>query len=283
MPTIPSGWVQAPRTRRPRCGRRSWSPSTRGWKRRTLISRRSCSPFRSVWTAASGPARTACWTPEGTGSSRCTSSRETPQPTSVTCMRPGRSVLRRQLPGGTGDGGAAQSGSAYYLATEFCPREGNAAGVEPTVKEIALLNLQRERVNCARVARDENYLWENVETAGPCTVHTEELKPRRSMIPLSSIPTTPALIRRRGRRGMRILIRWTPRPGPSAGATHTRAGGTGGPGTVQPTPTPSEPEPGGRGGASRHIEHKQAPGAYGAPGACCCFDGIQAEPVKKLL
>ncbi|NCE63252.1 transglycosylase [Pseudoflavonifractor sp. 524-17] len=69
------------------------------------------------------------------------------------------------------------TGVRYYQATEFCPREGNVAEIEPTVRTIALLAVDREYVNGAKVARDEEYLLSNVEHMGPCPVHTEPLKP----------------------------------------------------------------------------------------------------------
>ena len=148
--------------------------------------------------------------------------------------------------GGTEDGGAAQSGSTYYLATEFCPREGNAAGVEPTVKEIALLNLQRERVNGARVARDENYLWENVETAGSCTVHTEELKPPAEYDPSIFDPDDPSTYPPEGQEGYEDFDPLDPQTWPIPPVQPTPdPEGPEDPGTVQPTPTPSDPEPGG--------------------------------------
>lgn len=90
------------------------------------------------------------------------------------------------------DAAGNEAKGLYRIATEFCPREGNAAGVTQTVKEIALLNLDRKRINGAKVARDENYLWENVAALGSCTVHTEAVKPPVVYDPSTFDPDDPS-------------------------------------------------------------------------------------------
>lgn len=79
----------------------------------------------------------------------------------------------------------------FHLAGEFCPRAGNAAGVEPTVKTVCLIDFPRVRLNDAKVARDEAYLKENYDLAGTCTVHTTELLPPVTYDPAIFDPLNP--------------------------------------------------------------------------------------------
>ena len=69
---------------------------------------------------------------------------------------------------------AGESSTNYYLAGPYCPREGNEAGVEPTVSEMALLNYVREGVAATRGTRDAGYFWSGVTE---CPVHTEAAEP----------------------------------------------------------------------------------------------------------
>lgn len=66
---------------------------------------------------------------------------------------------------------SGESTGLYHLAGEFCPREGNEAGAEPTVVAISLPNFERE--SFGRGARDDAYRLQNVQAQGTCTVHTQ--------------------------------------------------------------------------------------------------------------
>ncbi len=73
---------------------------------------------------------------------------------------------------------AGESGSTYYLAGEFCPREGNAAGVAPTVRTISMLNYVRTGIAASRTTRDAGASWGSLS---PCPIHTSAVQPTPSV------------------------------------------------------------------------------------------------------
>lgn len=124
-----------------------------------------------------------------------------------------------------------EANGQFHLAGPFCPREGNAAGVEPTVKTITLLDFERVRLNDAKTARDEAYLLENYRLAGDCTVHTTEIQVPVTYDPSTFDPTVPSTYPPAELYpDFNILFPWT---WPNAGEE---------PPVPTPTPTPSGPE-----------------------------------------
>lgn len=88
-------------------------------------------------------------------------------------------------------GQAAEGEEApLYLAGEFCPREGNAAGETPTVKTVSLPSFARE--NFGKSARDDAYRMEHLKNLGTCAVHTEPAEKPTEYDPSTFNPEDPS-------------------------------------------------------------------------------------------
>ncbi len=74
------------------------------------------------------------------------------------------------------DAGGSPVAGLYHLAGEFCPREAIPGVVEePTVKTIAVLDLEREDIG-GKTAKDSSYLKSYLEAQGTCDVHTSAIE-----------------------------------------------------------------------------------------------------------
>ena len=80
-----------------------------------------------------------------------------------------------------------ESTTTYYMAGEFCPREGNAAGVTPTVRTISKLNYARTGIAASRGTRDSGAMWGNMVQ---CPIHTSEVQPSPSVYDPSTFDVT---------------------------------------------------------------------------------------------